>query len=196
MRRLRTASTAIVVTAALFAAACNPGNPVVSSAPVMPAIGPLLDRVGRPLVSTAMAAPFAPSDAHAAAAAVWKTGSEAERLTMLLENLAVFDGLDGACGNQLAAGGAGPDRYRPLATLLLDDRLLIDTRATSCKVLLSVETGVAGECGGLSPAIDEPDALLSYLVSGAAVGVTDGVDGDADGAPSVSAFPFLLAPSL
>lgn len=196
MRRSRISFFAALfaVTLSTMATGCSP--PASSLSPSMPPVGELLDRIGRPLVSTALADPFGTSEEHAAAAIRWKTGSEAERSSMLLKSLPLFDALDGTCGNQIAAGAAGPDRYRPLAALLLDDRLLIDTRSSSCKLLLSVETGAEGDCGGLTPAFDEPDAVLSLLISGAPSGVTDGVDGDADGAVPVTAFPFLRAPSL
>lgn len=195
MRTLPTAFLAAVLAGVLstLAAGCTP---VSSPNPSMPPIGALLDRIGRPLVGTALIVPFGTSEEHAAATIRWKTGTEAERSSMLLSSLPLMDALDGICGNQIAAGSAGPDRYRPLADLLLDDRLLIETRATSCKLLLPVETGTAGDCGGLTPEFDEPDAMLSLLVSGSPTGVTDGVDGDADGAAPVTTFPFLRAPSL
>ena len=152
--------------------------------------------MGRPFTSDTLAAPWGSPDAHAATARRWKSGSESERRALVLRGLADLDGLDGTCGNQLLAGAEGPDRYQALATIFLDDRLLLDSRITSCGRFFSVETGAIDDCGGLSPEVDEPDALLSYLVIGAATGVTDGVERDADGILSNAQFPFLRPPSM
>lgn len=167
-----------------------------SQNPPMPNIGPLVDRAGRPFASEALAAPFVTGDDHAMAAARWKSGGAAERVELLLPSLAAYDALDGECGNQMAAGPPGATRYQPLADILADDRLLIDTRAGTCQRLLAVETGTSTDCGGFAPTVDVPEALLSALVSGAASGVTDGVDRDPDGSPSLVDFPFLLDPTL
>lgn len=176
----------------LFAGAMEVGCGV--SSPPMPVLGQVVDRAGRPFASEALAAPFALGDEHAAAAVRWKTGTFAERVEMLLPVLGAYDGLDGECGNQRAAGPAGPARYRPFAEILAEDRLLIDTSVGVCERLLAVEIG-AVDCGGFAPTLDVPEVLLSELVSGVAAGVTDGVDRDPDGAPSVSEFPFLLDPT-
>lgn len=189
----RLATVAGLLGALLVAPGCGGSDETTNPAPTL---GPLLDRVGRPFVVDLIAKPFGSEDDHLAAAVVWKSGSDAERLSLALAGLADLDGLDGVCGNQLAAGPAGADRYRPLATTLLDDRLLVDTRVTTCGTFFALETGVAGDCGGLAPDVDQPDALLSLLLTGARTGVRDGVDRDGDGSVSSTIFPFLIPPTM
>lgn len=152
-----------------------------SSNPPPPVLGPAMDRVGRSFTSLTLAAPFAESDVHADAAITYKSGATNERTAMIAAALGELDALDGVCGNQLAG----------LAARFADDRLLIDSTATRCDHFFALETETSGDCGGLTPLADQPDVLLSYLAGAA---VSDGVDRDADGSPSLAAFPFLLAP--
>jgi hypothetical protein len=115
-------------------------------------------------------------------------------------NLAVLDGLDRACGNQLLAGNtAAAGRYDALANVLADDQLYVNTASGTCQQYLAVEANAVGisnaDCGGRTPLEDTIDTTYSLLAAGALSGVSDGIDADHDGAASVTAFPFLDQPN-
>jgi len=88
----------------------------------------------------------------------------------------------GGCGNQAmynnngTAGGGTPaaDSYLPLATLLADDELFLDTTKTTCTFYLAVEFGVLvsgnSTCGGRALDYDVIDYSLSMLTLGALKG--------------------------
>lgn len=197
--------TKIISTISLcaLAAACGDDSPNGSGngAPPMPALGSMMDRVGRAAVSTALIAPIASDpekgqmkdDYNTAMPSTWDS-FQAE----IAGSLAIYDALDADCGNQLLAG---PDpvagRYDGLAGALADDRLYVNSVASSCGQYLAVEldaTGVApnDDCGGRTPGYDVIDVSYSAFAIGAVSGVGDGVSAD-DASPSVS-FPFLAAP--
>ena len=134
-------------------------------------------------------------------------------------NLAVFDALDGTsdgmmagdgCGNQLAYGALTNPNYATLATVLSNDVLFVNAGSGTCTTYLAVEAGALGvtnnDCGGRTPTYDTIDITYSALASAAKVtqtgclssapgacGVTDGVNADADSAPTNNPFPFLAA---
>jgi hypothetical protein len=117
-------------------------------------------------------------------------------------NLAIYDGLDANCGNQLLAGPmpvAG--RYDTLASVLTDDQLWVNSDSGTCGVYLAVEADATGiipnnDCGGRAPAYDVIDVTYSVLAVGAPSGVTDGdVTDDVDGDADPAAFPFLTGPN-
>src|SRR5207245_8914316 len=103
--------------------------------PAAPTVGAQIDRIGRPGINTALTDPFWNDGTasgtlanheleqdtynHSADPAAWST----ENLANFKAKLGVYDALDGTCGNQAAAGAAGPDRYTMLASLLADDKL-------------------------------------------------------------------------
>jgi hypothetical protein len=165
------------------------------SNPAPPTLGAQVDRQGRSVVNTALIHPFdsnaaakdAAKDAYnAAAPATWQT-FKAE----IAHNLAIFDGLDGNCGNQLLAGPtvvAG--RYDGLAGALADDQLFINSAVGTCSQYFAVELGMTTDCGGRAPTYDTVDVTLSAAAIGMASGVTDGVAAD-DKTQSNSTFPFL-----
>ncbi len=175
---------------ALPAMACGSnGNP----AP--PTLGAQVDRQGRSAINTVLNHVF-DSDAttagaakdmyNAAAPATWATFK-----TELAANLAVFDGLDGNCGNQLLAGStAVAGRYDMLAGVLADDQLYVNTATGTCAQYFAVELGMASDCGGRAPTYDTVDVTLSAAAIGMAAGVTDGVSAD-DKTQSNTTFPFL-----
>ena len=101
-------------------------------------------------------------------------------------NLAILDGLDTVCGNQLLAGPAPvAGRYNTLATVLADDRSTstpAPAPATSTWRSRRNAVGITNnDCGGRTPLVDTIDRTYSVLAAGALAGVTDGVDRDADG---------------
>jgi hypothetical protein len=181
--------------------ACNE-----STTPPPPALGPQIDRMGRAGVNTAVTDPFnlnssskgANQDAYNAAANPAQWGQTFS--TRFAGNLAILDGLDTVCGNQLLAGAApAPGRYSALAGVLADDQLYVNTSSGTCNVYLAVEANAVGiqntDCGGRTPLVDTIDRTYSVLAAGALSGVTDGVPSDADGGHSSSAFPFLAPPN-
>jgi hypothetical protein len=170
-----------------------------------PALGAQIDRLGRPAINTAITDPFDGSatqhgmkqDTYNAAtpstaAATFEAAFEA--------NLAILDSLDGTCGNQFAADKTKTDatRYKPLADVLLDDQLYIDTSSGTCAVYLGVEAAATKiipntDCGGRTPTEDVVDVSYSVLAIGMTSGVTDGVASDSTLSDTV--FPFLAAPN-
>lgn len=118
---------------------------------------------------------------------------------VIAPNLAILDGLDTVCGNQLFAGPtATPGRYDTLAAILADDRLYVNTESGTCEVYLGVEANAAGlrnnDCGGRQAFQDTIDASYSATAVGLLSGVGDGIDRDADHNHSTTAFPFLGSP--
>lgn len=117
--------------------------------------------------------------------------------------LGLYDAFDGQCGNQLLAlpEATGPDRYRPLARLLADDRLWINSESSRCEQPFAVELALADgraafrrDCGGRTPDHDAVDVYRSLLVDGRLDSIGDGVGAD-DRNHSISDFPFLAAPA-
>lgn len=166
-----------------------------------------LDRMARPFVGNTLlgSAPFSTDEA---------SGAERERfnganpeigapfVARIEKSLALHDGLDGQCGNQLlAAEGADPStRYRQLARVFVDDRLWVNSASHVCTQFFAVELAsldgrkaASLDCGGRSPVYDTPNVWRSLLVDGATDSVTDGLDDD-EHPPSAEAFPFLAPP--
>jgi hypothetical protein len=172
--------------------------------PPPPTLGAQIDRFGRPAVNTALNHSF---DANAMTAGPAKdaynasstpSGWAASYAAEMAKNLAILDGLDTVCGNQLLAGSMlTPTRYSGLAGALADDRQYLKTDATACTQYLAVElnaTGVAanGDCGGRKLDYDVIDTSYSAFAIGVISGVGDGVPPDAD--TKGTTFPYLAAP--
>ena len=191
---------------------CGGGSSNGTSSPPPPAVGAdQIDRMGRAGVNTALTNPFfdpsvtSQEDMHGAiqdeyngstSPAAWSGMFAAE----IAGNLAVLDGLDRVCGNQLLAGNAAtPGRYDALAGVLADDQLYVNTASGTCQQYLAVEANAVGiannDCGGRTPLEDTIDTTYSLLAAGALSGVTDGIDSDTDGKASLTAFPFLDKPN-
>jgi hypothetical protein len=111
-------------------------------------------------------------------------------------------GLDGECGDQfLIDRKAEPvARYRPLALLLSDDRLWVNSASSTCTQLFAVELAslggrddLSGDCGGRTPAYNASNTWRSLLVKGTLTGIDDGLDHD-EHPPSTTDFPFLVPP--
>lgn len=192
--------------------------------PTPPILGFAIDRMGRPAINTALNNMFNPNDTQKGIAKDNYNGevNEADWATVLIEgkpitkefagNLAVIDGLDAVCGNQLLAAGdpsgdAGASEYAALPAVLVDDQLYLDTSIGDCKATASLPNYLAVEarflglplttCGGRTPLDDVIDISFTLLASGGTAAVTDGVNADADPstAASLTDFPFLNAPN-
>jgi len=119
--------------------------------------------------------------------------------SLIAPNLAILDGLDGVCGNQVLAGPAPvAGRYTALANILADDQLYVNTASGTCNQYLAVEANAIGiantDCGGRTPLENTIDITYSLVAVGALTGVTNGITSDADGTASLTVFPFLDRP--
>jgi hypothetical protein len=184
--------------------------------PTAPTLGSQIDRMGRPAVNTALTDPFWDNDPanvattlethhmkqdtynHASDNSMWLASFRAQIKT----NLAIIDGLDGNCGNGIAADyppGGGTPRYQTLAGILSDDELQVNTANGTCALFLGVELKVLGvdnnDCGGRTPTENVIDPVYSALATGQATGVSNGITSDADGNANNTTFPFLGAPN-
>lgn len=162
-----------------------------------------IDRIGRPAVSTALIGAF---DANATSKGELKDSYNAAApdawsgfVSEMAKNLAIYDGLDTVCGNQLAAGAtANADRYGTLASVLAIDKLWVNTAASTCTTYLAVEANATGilantDCGGRRMGYDVIDITYSAVAIGALSGVTDGIA--VDDATVSTDFPFLATPA-
>lgn len=187
-----------------------------------PAIGAQIDRNGRPGVTSALVGTFTEVDSAARGALKDAYNADADPSGWIADyqatihsQLAVLDGLDGSCGDQLAFGAdplsTGADDYDFLAAVLANDRLWVDASRTACEGgYLGVELETlgligdgAGGCGGRMPAQDVIDATYSVLAGGLPLlsagpdggpAVTDGVPFDDEDGTLSDTFPFLGAP--
>lgn len=166
--------------------------------------GKQIDRAGRPLTGNALLGTLAADDSSDRLKEEYNAATPATSARFVAEiekGLRLYDALDGQCGNQLLAGPTPtPERYRPLAELLADDRLWVNSESTLCTQLFAVELAtVAGEiervidCGGRTPLYNAANVYRSLLVDGTTTSIDDGVDRD-DHTPSETEFPFLVAP--
>ena len=166
-----------------------------------PALKTQIDRFGRPAINTALNHVFDPSvstkgaakDAYNADSNVggWPAAYGPE----FAKNLAIFDGLDGTCGNQLGFANGG---YSALAGLTADDRLYVNTGGATCTTYLAVEANALGiipnsDCGGRKLAYDVIDVTYSAVAIGAVSGVSDGISAPAAKTGGTT-FPYLAAP--
>jgi len=168
-----------------------------------PPIGERIDRAGRPAITAALISTFNPEGQATVRDAYNRSGQLNEDFTETIEqSLGVLDGLDEVCGNQLLAGAAeNQPRYRPLATVLLDDQLYLHSeRVGAPSVYLGLEAElvigsetISGGGGGRTPGYDVIERSYSVLAAGALSGVDDGVGSD-DEAHDEDEFPFLAEP--
>ncbi len=203
--------------------------------PAVPQLGTQIDRMARPAINTALNHGFDGSAATAGAAkdaynAAGSPGLWSQYATEFAKNLAILDALDtgiplpggatGGCGNQVlyngnvsGGGTAAAGSYVPLATILADDELYLDTSiglsniAASNANYLSVELEVASAgaiihttCGGRAPSNDVMAASYTALAIGVGGFSTDGKftpvlsDGATVHTDLTADFPFLGAP--
>lgn len=141
------------------------GGDLVGETGVLPDI---LDRMGRPGVSTALIADADVKDAYNLAGdpAEW----EGSFTDAIISRATAIDSLDGVQGNALLGGGSA------LAGVLVDDRLRIDTSVPECDTYLALEIAQGG-CGGRTLARDVIDDTLQHLVAEGTI-VRDLADND------------------
>jgi hypothetical protein len=160
-----------------------------------PKLGTQIDRAGRPGINpwldhvfdTNGATRGAANDAYNAdgVPAHWPTYAPA-----LAASLAVYDGLDTTCGNQMLYTPAAG--YAPFSALLADDQLYLDTAQTTCAQYFAVELG-AKDCGGRTPGENTVDDTYNLLAgSYPATPLTNGIKTPAS--PPAAAFPYFAAP--
>ena len=191
----------VLVLAAASVHGCSARRPAGSEQPPRrPALGTLVERAGRPLTGNGLIEPLGPRDVSDGRKEAYNRAAPASWpgfVPDLEATLALYDGLDGVCGDQWLAERATERRgYRALAERLADDRLWLDSRAVVCERFLAVELAdslAPGDCGGRTPTVDAVDVFRSLLVRGAVAGIEDGVARD-DRSHSITAFPFLAAP--
>lgn len=172
------------------------------SMPPPPTLGAQIDRMGRPGINTATNHTFDGNDTTKGAAKdAYNKAKPSDGSTFVAEiekNLAILDALDANCGNQLFADMSKTDasRYATLATVLADDRLWVNTAATTCTTYLAVEANATMlvpnmDCGGRMPSYDVMKITYSAVAAGALSGVTDGVP--VPDRAKVMTFPYLAA---
>jgi hypothetical protein len=168
--------------------------------------GRRIDRAARPLTGNALLGPLEPDEVSDSLKERYNEASPATAAPFVAEiekSLALYDGYDGQCGNQLLADkdAAPAERYRPLATMLADDRLWVNSAASSCTQMFAVELAALkhdsrfnSDCGGRTPTYDAANIYRSMLATGTASGIDDGLHRDALD-HSAQVFPFLAAPA-
>jgi len=178
--------------------------------PAPPVIGAQIDRQGRAAITTALIAPLGPlvagtdqtrkDDYSEAARADWDEFFEEIRTA-----IAIYDGLDAQCGNQILAGAGideanvdTPARYGALAGALTDDRLYLRADSGACSQYFAVElaaTGLipalGGDCGGRTPLYDTINVSYTALSNDLSIPVGDGIVRDDNLNHSIDLFPFL-----
>lgn len=192
------------------------GGTTTTLPPLPPFVGQQIDRMGRPGVSRLLLNPFnlvgngktLPMVQDTYNASINQTDTQAgwpsfAARPYIAESLAVWDGIDGNCGNQLKAAAAPvtATRYSTLATLLSADVLFLDSTQKTCQKYLAVELGTATDCGGRAPTLPTTgnvvDVTLNILAGGTpAVPLTTGVTSDGDGvSANIDSVPFLTTPN-
>jgi hypothetical protein len=165
-----------------------------------------LNRVGRPLTKNALLGLNAADEVGDRLKEQWNAATpsrSAQFIPEIQKGLALYDGFDGVCGNQLLAKNeVASTRYHALAVLLTDDRLWVNSASASCTQFFAVELArlaeqraLLNDCGGRTPNYNASNVWRSLLVKGTTSGVDDGLDHD-EHEPSATAFPFLAAPDV
>lgn len=198
-------TTIPMLVCALLLAACGDDAGLGRDNP--PTLGSQIDRTGRPAISTATVATFTPNEMREARRSAYTTASDPASWVSSFQSdiastIAILDGLDTVCGNQLGAGmDATAGRYDTLAGVLADDRLWVNTASgnNAGNLYLGVEAqalGVIpdGGAGGRRLSDDVVERSYSVLAAGVLDGVNDGLTGD-EQTHSNTAFPFLAAPN-
>lgn len=178
--------------------AVNKGGKLLAVWGEVAANGRRIDRAARPMTGNALLAPLEGEGVSDKLKEQYNAASPADRARFAPEiekSLALYDGYDGKCGNQMLADRDAPERrYRALAAMLADDRLWVDSASSTCTQLFGVELGMPNECGGRTPTYDSANVFRSLLKAGQTKGIEDGVHKDAM-VHSAEAFPFLAAPA-
>jgi len=164
-----------------------------------------IDRAARPLTGNALLVTLGSDDAQDAIKERYNRATPATARSFVPEiarGVALYDGLDGHCGDSLLIDSKAPParRYWPMAELLADDRLWVNSRSKTCTQLFAVERAalnheidLAGDCGGRTPSFDAVNVYRSLIANGTTHGIDDGVHAD-EKTHSDTIFPFLAAP--
>lgn len=170
--------------------------------PPNPAGADRIDRAARPAISAALISTFNPPARQDDLDRYNKSGNaNPVFIPIMASSLAILDGLDGECGNQLGIDLALGNPYAPLATALDDDQIYVQSdREGAGSAYLGVEGeafGVLrpgqGSGGGRVPGDDVVERSYSVLVAGQLGGYDDLVDRD-DADHDIDTFPFVAAP--
>ena len=186
-------------------AAVNRGGPML--AVWAATVGPQgqIDRAARPLTGNALLATLGTAEESNALKERYNRATPATGSPFVAEiakGVALYDGFDGRCGDSLLIDRNAPParRYWPLARLLADDRLWLNSRSRTCTELFAVEraalngeSALAGDCGGRTINYDAVNVYRSLLANGTNSGIEDGLHAD-EKVHSTSDFPFLAAP--
>ena len=205
--------TLYIVVAMFCAVVALAGCGSDDSNPPPPAVGAVqIDRMGRAGVNTALTNPFfresvaSEESRHEMISDDYNAANDpsqwvAQFSSLIASNLAILDGLDRVCGNQIQPPPGLPQvagRYKALADILADDQLYVNTASGTCNQYLAVEANAIGiantDCGGRTPLENTIDITYSVVAAGTLTGVTNGITSDADGTASLTAFPFLDRP--
>lgn len=192
-----------------FPQSCEMATGACVNPPVPSTSGTLMDRMGRAGVNTVLTNPF---DAYTPQGAGTAELSDATKdrynrdgsvkawptawAPAIQSTLAILDGLDNTCGNQLAANQSGA-RYSFLASTLSYDVVYVDTSKTMCSQYLGVELAAARQsattdCGGRTLSMDVIDTTFNALIAGTPTGSYG--DSIAQNATPTANFPFFAAP--
>ncbi|MET3666019.1 DUF4331 family protein [Caulobacter sp. 1776] len=162
-----------------------------------------IDRAARPLTGNALLGTIASDAEQDRMKEVYNAATPADGAQFVAEiekGLALYDGFDGRCGDQLlATPRIEPHRYLPLAKLLADDRQWVNSASKSCAQLFAVELAAlagrptGGDCGGRAPSYSAVNVYRSLLVDGTNTSVSDGLSHD-ELPVSDTVFPFLSPP--
>ncbi|AKU98224.1 hypothetical protein AKJ09_04888 [Labilithrix luteola] len=204
---MRKTILSLATVASMLMAACSSSSSTGSgNFPAPPALGAEIDRMGRPLVNTALNHTFDTNDATKGAAKD-EYNFNADMTTWpkyvpeFEANLAIYDALDTICGNQIFADTTKTDasRYQTLATVLSDDRIWVNAAAAACTTYLAVEANATKiitntDCGGRKPSYEVAKLTYTLLATGqVGITVTDGTTQN-PAKTQVATFPFLAPP--
>lgn len=201
---LRGWSTAAIVASIDLAQVTKGGSMIAVWATT---VGPKgqIDRAARPLTGNALLVTLGSAEARDSLKEQYNRAAPATAKRFLAEiakGVALYDGLDGRCGDSWLIDSNAPPlrRYWPLAKLLADDRLWLNSRSVICTQLFAVERAARGgeramasDCGGRTLTYDAVNGYRSLLASGKTTGIDDGVHID-DQTHSNAVFPFLAPP--
>ena len=169
--------------------------------------GKPFNRMAQPFVKNTMlgTAPFSTDDASGRLRDQFNAATPATSARFikdLARSLAFQDSLDGKCGNQFLAKPKASSwmRYRPLAALLADDRLWVNSASSVCTQFFAVELAhlsgrkdLLNDCGGRTPNYNMSNVWRSLLIAGTTDTTSDGLEHD-EHEPSSTIFPFLAPP--
>ena len=185
-------------------AAVNGGGPVLAVWGATVGSREQVDRAARPLTGNALLATLGSAEESNALKIRYNRSSPrggGQFVADIAKGVALYDGFDGRCGNGMLADRKSPParRYWPLARLLADDRLWINSKSGTCTQLFAVERAalngeraLAGDCGGRTITYDSVNVYRSLLTTGTATGIDDGIHSD-EKVHSTVEFPFLAA---